>query len=60
MSKIGKNWGKIANYPPHPMLNKDLHHCLQLPQIWLYDVTVATAPDSAFLQYLVYEILFQE
>ena len=29
MSKIGQNWGKIANYPP-PMLNKDLHPCLLL------------------------------
>ena len=28
MLKIGQNWGKIANYPPPPMLNKDRHHCL--------------------------------
>ena len=28
MLKIGRNWGKIANYPP--MLNKDLYPCSTL------------------------------
>ena len=29
MLKMGQNWGKIANYPPPPMLNQDRHPCAQ-------------------------------
>ena len=35
--KTRQNWGKIANYPPPPMLNKDRHLWLQ---ITFYSISV--------------------
>ena len=28
MLKISQNWGKIANYLPPPMINKDRNSCM--------------------------------
>ena len=44
MLKLGQNWGKIANYSPPPMLNKDRH-----PWVWVPWPYVYGTPTTGYL-----------